>query len=233
MQLKPGMVKHTEITKRPDGTIVKKEIYRMEKQGDENDKDSINVMNEFKQKIKSNNLVKDNQKVKAELSKIPKTTPIYEKTSPNDGSLSDFIQEALKAHNDYRSNHSAPPLVINKELNSIAQQYAEKIAHSGNFAHSGNKFHGDHLGENLDMCGGMKLTGRSMTQAWYNEIKQYDFNKATFSSCTGHFTQLVWVNTQQVGFGVAKAKDGSYYGVANYYPAGNYLGQFAENVKKL
>jgi hypothetical protein len=47
---------------------------------------------------------------------------------------------------------------------------------------------------------------------------------------TGHFTQVVWKNSTQVGFGVAVAPNGSFYAVANYYPAGNFTGQFKENV---
>ncbi len=34
--------------------------------------------------------------------------------------------------------------------------------------------------------------------------------------------KLVWKTTREVGFGVAKASDGSFYGVANYYPAGSF-----------
>ena len=36
--------------------------------------------------------------------------------------------------------------------------------------------------------------------------------------------------TCEVGFGRAKAPDGKWYAVANYYPAGNYISQFRENV---
>lgn len=160
----------------------------------------------------------------------------YQKNNSNNKdyskpNLQDFINEALRIHNDLRSKHSSPPLKINKELNQIAQKYSETIARSGNFEHSDNDYKGDPLGENLYMCGGYKITGKEMSQEWYNEIKDYDFRKTKPSSGTGHFTQVVWANSQEVGFGFAKAKDGSYYGVANYYPAGNYQGEYAENVK--
>lgn len=146
--------------------------------------------------------------------------------------LNKFIQEALQTHNQLRSKHRSPALRVNQELNKIAQKYAEKIAKSNSFEHSDNTFKGDNLGENLFMCGGYLITGKEMSQQWYNEIKDYNFNKATFGSNTGHFTQLIWADSIEVGFGAAKAKDGSYYGVANYYPAGNVMGNFAPNVKR-
>lgn len=46
---------------------------------------------------------------------------------------------------------------------------------------------------------------------------------------TGHFTQVVWRDTEEMG--VAFAKHGNkLYVVANYYPPGNYQGRFNENV---
>ena len=69
------------------------------------------------------------------------------------------------------------------------------------------------------------------TKSWYNEITKYDFNKPGFSMETGHFTQVVWKNSKEVGFGVAKTKNKKKcIVVANYFPAGNYLNQFKENV---
>lgn len=37
----------------------------------------------------------------------------------------------------------------------------------------------------------------------------------------GHFTQLVWKNTQLVGFGKSFDDQGCVYIVANYFPPGN------------
>ena len=61
---------------------------------------------------------------------------------------------------------------------------------------------------------------------WYDEIKDYSYSKATFIPGTGHFTQVVWKDSKEVGFGVAQASDGSFYAVANYFPAGNWSGEF-------
>ena len=142
----------------------------------------------------------------------------------------DFQKSALDAHNNYRAKHHVGKLVLNQELCDIAQKYAEELARTGNFAHSHNNFHGDNMGENLFACYGMKINGKMMTDDWYNEVNMYNFNNPGYISGTGHFTQIVWKGSKQVGFGYAQARDGYYYGVANYYPAGNFIGEFEENV---
>ena len=142
----------------------------------------------------------------------------------------DFQKSALDAHNNYRAKHHVGKLVLNQELCDIAQKYAEELARTGNFAHSGNSFHDDNMGENLFACYGMKITGKMMTDDWYNEVNQYNFNNPGYISGTGHFTQIVWKGSKQVGFGYAQARDGYYYGDANYYPAGNFIGEFEDNV---
>ena len=142
----------------------------------------------------------------------------------------DFQKSALDAHNNYRAKHHVGKLVLNQELCDIAQKYAEELARTGNFAHSGNSFHDDNMGENLFACYGMKITGKMMTDDWYNEVNQYNFNNPGYISGTGHFTQIVWKGSKQVGFGYAQARDRYYYGVANDYPVGNFIGEFEDNV---
>ena len=46
----------------------------------------------------------------------------------------------------------------------------------------------------------------------------------------GHFTQVVWKGSQDVGVGKATARDGKVIVVANYRPAGNMMGRFSDNV---
>lgn len=48
---------------------------------------------------------------------------------------------------------------------------------------------------------------------------------------TGHFTQVVWNASNQLGMGLAQGPKGTYC-VGQYQPAGNYAGQFPANVKK-
>ena len=52
---------------------------------------------------------------------------------------------------------------------------------------------------------------------------------------TGHFTQVVWVKSTELGMGHATSQSGSVYTVARYSPPGNYTnpGQFEQNVPRL
>ena len=54
--------------------------------------------------------------------------------------------------------------------------------------------------------------------------------KFTIIYLTGHFTQVVWKGTSEVGFGKAKDAKGLVIVVASYRPPGNIAGQFKNNV---
>ncbi|XP_060524981.1 venom allergen 5-like [Cylas formicarius] len=70
----------------------------------------------------------------------------------------------------------------------------------------------------------------SAIQDWFNEHQFYTFNNG-FDSATGHYTQLVWADTEYVGCGYAAYETDDAYRyqklyVCNYGPAGNYIGQY-------
>ena len=145
-----------------------------------------------------------------------------------------FVESALNMHNHYRAQHGAEPLTVSQDLNKIAQDYANHIAKINQKVHSQNKYKGEQLGENIYWCTGTPIEGAAMTTTWYDEIKDYNFNKPGFKNGTGHFTQVVWKGSKQVGFGYAQSSDGAYFGVANYFPGGNINTPeyFSENVQR-
>lgn len=65
---------------------------------------------------------------------------------------------------------------------------------------------------------------------WYNEVSSYNYNSPGFSMATGHFTQVVWNASTKLGMGLSVGAKGTYC-VGQYQPAGNYAGQFPQNVK--
>ncbi|KAM3159917.1 SCP domain-containing protein [Lachancea thermotolerans] len=139
---------------------------------------------------------------------------------------SSFASAILQAHNDKRSLHQdTSSLSWSDELASYAQDYADNYDCSGTLTHSGGPY-----GENL--AAGYSDTGA--VDAWYSEIKSYDWSDPNYSSSTGHFTQLVWKSTSEVGCGIKSCGSGTGdYVICSYKSAGNVIGSFAENVKSL
>ena len=82
----------------------------------------------------------------------------------------------------------------------------------------------------LDFAGA-QLTGRKVTDMWYEEHDKYNYSNPGFSSTTGHFTQIVWQNSKEMGAGKAVSSSGAQFVVARYQPPGNVRGLFPENVK--
>ncbi|KAM6965253.1 Golgi-associated plant pathogenesis-related protein 1 [Aplochiton taeniatus] len=78
------------------------------------------------------------------------------------------------------------------------------------------------------------LTGQEPVDNWYSEIKDYSWSQPGFSGNTGHFTQVVWKDSTEVGVGLAT--DGNtVFVVGQYSPAGNMNmpGYFEKNVLPL
>ena len=65
---------------------------------------------------------------------------------------------------------------------------------------------------------------------WYDEVKKFNFKNVSHQPGTGHFTQVVWVGSEELGVAKAEASGGGQYVVARYSPAGNVLSQFKGNV---
>ncbi|XP_026108243.1 Golgi-associated plant pathogenesis-related protein 1-like [Carassius auratus] len=140
-----------------------------------------------------------------------------------------FKKEFLEAHNQYRKQHQAPELKYSVELCSAAQKWADHLLNIKKLAHSDTK-----NGENVFFSfSSVKKTpkGKEAVDSWYSEIKDYNFRSPGFQSNTGHFTQVVWKSSTELGVGLAT--DGNtVFVVGQYKPAGNMTnaGYFEKNV---
>jgi len=65
---------------------------------------------------------------------------------------------------------------------------------------------------------------------FYSEEKYYNYKKPQYYKAAGHFTQLVWKNTKQIGAVSKLRRDGKTVVVVKYFPPGNVQGHFAKNV---
>ncbi|XP_034152943.1 repressed by EFG1 protein 1 isoform X2 [Esox lucius] len=140
-----------------------------------------------------------------------------------------FESQFVDAHNDYRQKHGAPPLTLSSDLCISAQKWADHLLSSKCLEHSST----DH-GENLYYASSSvpkEYNGKDAVDSWYSEIKDYHFDKPGFTPGTGHFTQVVWKDSREVGVGIAT--DGkTIIVVGQYHPAGNIsnAGYFEKNV---
>ena len=83
---------------------------------------------------------------------------------------SDFEEDALNSHNNYRKTHGVPEMALSRDLCNQAKAYAQKIANMGQLMHSSEAERGDSIGENLAYAcssNGTPLTGKSATKMWY------------------------------------------------------------------
>ena len=160
----------------------------------------------------------------------------------------------VKLHNDFRKINKAPQLKWDKRLADSAQAWADKLYVDGcAMYHPKNKrddrefLHGGADGQNLSQ---FVYTGtqnqnlkvgsiRDAFRLWTDECQAYDPKHPTKHN-VGHFTQLIWKDTDKVGCAYREldkpGKRASIY-VCHYNKSGNWLTEdggfalFGENVE--
>lgn len=75
--------------------------------------------------------------------------------------------------------------------------------------------------------------GKDAVDAWYDEINQHTFGVEPKTTGTGHFTQVIWLDSKELGVGVSKNSKGQVFVVCNYDPPGNYVGQYTQKVPNI
>ena len=89
-------------------------------------------------------------------------------------------------------------------------------------------------GENIAVSSDHTFDVKSAMEMWYGEGKDYNYDTPGFSSNTRNFTQMLWKGTEEVGMALSRSEDGQLVViVARYYPPGNVVGLFQENVKPI
>jgi uncharacterized protein YkwD len=140
-----------------------------------------------------------------------------------------FDGRILAAHNRERQTLGLEPLNWNPALAQSAQRWAEHLAQTGRFEHAPEN-HAAPEGENLWAGTKGYYTPEAMVDAWIRE-KRF-FRPGTFpdNSTTGrvedigHYTQVVWRATREVGCAEAASPSEDIL-VCRYAEAGNYRGE--------
>ena len=168
---------------------------------------------------------------------------IAQRTPKNKSKISEEdIILSLEIHNNARKDVGTPPLKWSIELANDAQKYADYLAwRNRGLIHSKSR---RDQGENLYMVirigNSSSITeypGREASARWYREIKNYRYSKIRLLPFfkkwklilfrrIGHYTQMIWESTTEVGIGWSISKSGHLYVVARYSPAGNNLWKF-------
>ncbi|RMZ83966.1 hypothetical protein DV737_g1335, partial [Chaetothyriales sp. CBS 132003] len=145
------------------------------------------------------------------------------------------------AHNIHRANHS----VVYLKWNSTMEQTAKQISETCYYAHSrsaGDGVYGQNIGAGFAADDIASMVGNAM----YNgEIELYpgpygeDPDMTNFESW-GHYSQIVWSDTTDVGCWTTDcsatglqnvaSEVGPVFTVCNYYPPGNVVGEFGAKV---
>ncbi len=154
--------------------------------------------------------------------------PSNEVTMKNKATGSDYSQaeadEMVKRHNYYRAEVGVADLKWSNKVAQYAQKWANHLATTGcELEHSTS----GEYGENLFWGYGGSYTPTYVSDAWASEKAYWKGGKVTARNYikVGHYTQMIWYRTTEVGCGKAVCSDGSVIVVCSYNPPGNRIGQ--------
>ncbi|MGA2881480.1 MAG: CAP domain-containing protein [Bryobacteraceae bacterium] len=131
-----------------------------------------------------------------------------------------FAREMLVAHNEIRARVDVPPLRWSDRLAARAEDWASHLLRERQFYHRPKPV----FGENLFEITGSRATPDEVVGDWASEARDYSYRANTCRAVCGHYTQLVWSGTREVGCAVARDA-GREVWVCNYDPPGNWIGE--------
>lgn len=131
-----------------------------------------------------------------------------------------LAREMLAAHNQVRARVGVAPLSWSDALADSAQGWANRLMTEGRFYHRPNPA----FGENLFEITGASASPARVVEEWAAESRNYDRGSNKCRGVCGHYTQIVWRDTKEVGCAVARG-GGREVWVCEYNPPGNWVGR--------
>jgi hypothetical protein len=146
-----------------------------------------------------------------------------------------FVNTILEFMNRERAAVGVPPLVWSNSLAAGAQAWADYEASLNRSFHSTDAQRGP-LGETIAEWGprgpmedvnATLIRVQTMLNFWINEKNLYhgETIELTNYQIFGHYTQIVWRQTTEIGCGMATGSNGNDFLVCRYNPMGNWVGQ--------
>jgi hypothetical protein len=145
------------------------------------------------------------------------------------GRLTSLDERLLAAHNRERGGAGIPALAWDPVLAAEAASWGEQLAASGEFEHADTDEE-DPQGENLWAGTRGAYAPEEMVEGWIEEKKHFRPGRFPDNSATGdfadvgHYTQLMWRESDRVGCALAKGAEEEVL-VCRYRTAGNVVGE--------
>jgi uncharacterized protein YkwD len=144
-------------------------------------------------------------------------------------------QQMVNYHNQKRAEVGNGNVSWSTEIAQYAQQRAEQIARTKQLAHlpQGQNPYGENLASGGSTGGGVVFTVINACDGWYSEKAKMPRNARTmtidlFNKGVGHYTQMVWKGSTQIGAGISQYQQGAFtmtVVVCCYNPPGNVINQ--------
>jgi len=157
--------------------------------------------------------------------------------------LASYTAKRVDAHNAKRNLHvdTNPVTAADIEVSCQAYWWANKMAEEEFFDHAYGDDRPSDQGENLAKSASWGRIHAELVPeiGWYDE-EEPNYNYATGGSnggVIGHFTQMVWRETTEIGCAERKIqRENAWnytYSVCRYNPTGNWIGEYTEQVGDL
>jgi uncharacterized protein YkwD len=131
-----------------------------------------------------------------------------------------FAREMLTAHNNIRAEIELPPLQWSSELATYSQKWADSLIAKNKAVHNSKSPYGENI-----LVTGLGSTPSTVVAEWASESQDYTYRSNACNGDCGHYTQLVWRSTRQVGCARALNSQREIW-VCSYDPPGNYRGEW-------
>jgi len=119
-----------------------------------------------------------------------------------------FAIEILTIHNNLRRQHGAPDLTLSDALSEQAKEEAGKKASqwalNGKFdsQNDPDRSYNDNVWATLSVST-TRIRPEKVMGAWLAEEKKHNYSVNYFQEKTGHFSQIIWRSTDEIGVGWA------------------------------
>ena len=143
--------------------------------------------------------------------------------------IEEDLKKSLKVHNQERELLGLSKLEWSNDLQKDAENYAKYLARNDIFEHSHQNNQGENLYYEYNSESITKKPFERASTAWLDEKKDFIYSAIKLDDNfykTGHYTQMIWAETNKVGIGAYVNSKGNVYVVARYSPRGNYIGKY-------